>query len=69
MHRTIIEERQLPPGSDLFGAYVLALAAQVQNGWQLESFSSNVAVAFCSKGTDRRVIAVEEENPAQPTCR
>ena len=38
MHRDVLEHRLLAPGSDLRGAFVKALAAHVEEGWQLETF-------------------------------
>jgi hypothetical protein len=46
MHRKVLEHRLLPPGSDLRGAFVKALAAHADAGWQLETFSSDLACAF-----------------------
>ena len=38
MHRDVLEHRLLAPGSDLRGAFVKALAAHVEEGWQFETF-------------------------------
>lgn len=66
MHRSILEQRLLPPGSDLLGAFAKALAAHVDDGWQLEVFSSTQACGFCERGAERRVITIESEDPARP---
>jgi hypothetical protein len=66
MHRAVLEHRGLPPGSDLRGAFALALAAHVKEGWLLERFSSDLACAFCSRGRERRAITIEAEDPTRP---
>jgi hypothetical protein len=66
MHRAVVEQRLLPPGSDLYGAFIKALAAHVDEGWQMEVFSSTQACAFCGQGGERRVITIETEDPMRP---
>jgi hypothetical protein len=67
MCRDLLEQRLLPPGSDLCGVFVTALAAHVAAGWTLETFSSNTAGAFCHLGSERRAISIEAEDPSCPT--
>jgi len=67
MHGSIVEHRLLPPNTDLYGAFIKALAHHVDEGWQLETFSSTHACAFCHRANERRLIAVESENPGQPS--
>jgi hypothetical protein len=69
MHRQVLEHRPLPPGSDLRATFVKALAAHVDDGWQLETFSSNLACAFCGRDGERRAITVEAEDPMRPGSR
>src|SRR5438270_8793733 len=66
MHRGLLSQQLLAPGTDLGGAFVMALAAQVQAGWTLETFSSNVACAFCSRGGERCAVSIEAEDPTRP---
>ncbi len=66
MHRAVLEHRLLPPGSDLYGAFIKALAAHVDEGWQMEVFSSSHACAFCGRRNERRIITVESEDPNRP---
>jgi hypothetical protein len=66
MQSSILEQRLLPPGSDLRGVFAKALAAHVDDGWQLETFSSSLACAFCQRGAERRVITIEAEDPTRP---
>jgi hypothetical protein len=66
MHRKVLEHRLLPPGNDLRGAFVKALAAHVDEGWQLETFFSDLACAFCGRGSERRMITVEAFDPTRP---
>jgi hypothetical protein len=66
MHSSILEQRVLRPGDDLRGAFAKALAAHVDDGWQLETFSSSLACGFCQRGTERRVITIEAEDPTRP---
>jgi hypothetical protein len=67
MHRTVLVQQRLEPGTDLYGAYVKAMAAHADAGWQLESFSSSHACVFCSRSGERRSIAVESDDPGNPT--
>jgi hypothetical protein len=67
MHSAILEQKALRPGDDLRGAFAKALAAHVDDGWQLETFSSNLACGFCRRGDQRRVITIEAENPTRPS--
>jgi hypothetical protein len=69
MHRAILEHRELAPGSDLRSAFVKALAVHVDEGWQLETFSSNLACAFCGRGSERRAITIEADDPVAPPRR
>ena len=62
-YSTILEHRRLEPGSDLHGAFVKALAAHVDDGWQMETFSSTQACAFCRRAGERRMISVEQQDP------
>ncbi len=66
MHRSVIEHRLLPADTDLYGVFIKALAAHVDDGWQLEVFSSSHACAFCARRNERRVITVESEDPNRP---
>jgi hypothetical protein len=63
MQSAALEQQVLAPGSDLYGAFIKALAAHVEAGWQMETFSSNQAFAFCHRGTERRFIGVESHDP------
>jgi hypothetical protein len=67
MHRKVLDHRLLPPGSDLRGAFVKALAAHADAGWHLETFSSDLACAFCGRGVERRAITIEAFDPTRPT--
>ena len=69
MHRAILEQRLLAPGSDLYGAFIKALSAHVDDGWQMETFSSSHACAFCGRGRERRVITIESEDPNRAMTR
>ncbi len=66
MHRAVLEHHQLAPHADLRGAFVKAMAAHVDEGWQLETFASSQGCAFCSRGDERRVITVEYADPMGP---
>jgi hypothetical protein len=65
--RTMVRQLQhsecLPAGSDLKAALVRTLAAHAADGWQLESFSSSFAVAFCNRDAERRMIGIECLDP------
>ena len=67
MCRTVLEHRELPPGTDLRGAFVKALAAHAGAGWQLETFSSDLGCAFCGRGIERRAITIETDDPMRPS--
>jgi hypothetical protein len=60
-----MEHELLDAGTDLYGAFVKALARHVDDGWQLENFSSNTTLAFCTRGNDRRQICIEACDPTR----
>jgi hypothetical protein len=66
MDQRLIESRRLEPGADLKAAFVHALAAHADGGWTLERFSSGLACAFCRRGEERRLIAIECFDPTRP---
>ena len=68
MCRRVLEHRKLPPGTDLRAAFVKALAAHADEGWQLETFSSDLACGFCGRRGERRAITIEAEDPFRPGC-
>lgn len=63
MFRELRHVEHLPPGVDLKAALVRALAERAATGWQLESFASTSACAFCRRGDDRAMIGIEVEDP------
>src|ERR1700678_2010080 len=65
-HSQVVEHHLLPAASDLRGAFAKALAAHVDSGWQLETFSSNLGSAYCSQRSERRSITIESEDPSRP---
>ena len=67
MQRTVIEQQLLPPSTDLYGVFIKALAAQVDGGWTIENFSSELSFAFCHRGSDRRIVGIEAEDPGRPS--
>ena len=67
MDQGLIESQRLEPGADLKAAFVRALAAHADAGWMLERFSSDLACAFCRRGEERRLIAIECFDPRRPT--
>jgi hypothetical protein len=67
MDQRLIDSQRLEPGADLKAAFVHALASHADAGWTLERFSSDLACAFCRRGDDRRLIAIECFDPSRPT--
>lgn len=63
MFRELKSAELLPAGTDLKAALVRVLAERAAAGWQLESFASTSACAFCRRGEDRLMIGVEVVDP------
>jgi len=63
MHRAVLEARALPSGADLKRALVAAMLEHIDAGWQLGEFSSTGAVFFCTKGVERRMVAITPSDP------
>ena len=62
----LIDHRPIPPGMDVPGELVRMLAAQVEAGFTLESFSSQRSSVYCHRGTERREISVVLNDPTKP---
>jgi hypothetical protein len=63
MFRELKSCELLPAGTDLKAALVRALAERAAAGWELESFASTSACAFCRQGENRVMIGVEVVDP------
>ncbi len=63
MHRTVIEARALPAGSDLKRAFVAAILDHIDTGWRLGEFTSRTGVFFCDKAGERRMVEISPSDP------
>jgi hypothetical protein len=63
MYGALLEARPLPPGTDLKRAFVAAMLAWIDAGWQLSEFSSRTGVFFCTRGVERRMVNITPTNP------
>ena len=54
MHGRVVESWLLPTGTDLKGAFVVAMLEHIDAGWQLGEFGSRGGVFFCTRATERR---------------
>jgi hypothetical protein len=66
LDNALIESSRIEPRVDLKAVFVRALATLLDGGWTLERFSSDLACAFCRRGSERRVLAVECFDPKRP---
>jgi len=64
MFHNVLDSTELPPGSDLPGAFAAGLAALEREGWQSEGASG--AMVFVRRGTERRLLTVHEHDPHEP---
>jgi hypothetical protein len=62
----LIESSRIEPRVDLKAVFVRALAALLDANWALERFSSDLGCAFCRRGSERRVLAIECFDPKRP---
>jgi hypothetical protein len=67
MHGALLESRHLAAGSDMKRAFVAAMLAWIDAGWQLGEFSSTGGVFFCARGADRRMVSITPTDPGQLT--
>jgi hypothetical protein len=66
MQGTLLESRQLAAGADLKRAFVAAMLEWIDAGWRLGEFDSRCGTFFCTQGTDRRMVAIQPTDPANP---
>lgn len=63
MPGSLIEALRLEAGSDLKRAFLVAMLALIDEGWQLGEFHSTSASVFHSRGAERRVLSLEVLDP------
>jgi hypothetical protein len=63
MHRAILEVRPLSPETDLRRTFILALLEWTDAGWTLGEFSSISGHFFCTRGAERRMVAITPSDP------
>lgn len=61
--RTILETQELPPGTDLKRALLVAMVRWIDAGWTLGEFTSRLGTFFCRRGIERMEISIEHEDP------
>jgi hypothetical protein len=54
-----------PAGADLKRAFVAAMLEWIDVGWTLGEFSSISGHFFCTRGADRRGVAITHGDPGQ----
>lgn len=64
MFHNVLDSTELLPGSDLPRAFADGLAALEREGWESEGASG--AMVFIRKGSERRLLAVHENDPNEP---
>jgi hypothetical protein len=65
MHGALLELRLLPAGCDLKRAFIVAMLAYIDSGWQLGEFGSRVGVFFVTRGSERRQIGITPTAPGK----
>jgi hypothetical protein len=65
-HGSILEARQLPIGAHLKRSFATALQHRIDAGWSVGEFSSHAGVFFCGRGTERRQVSIEPNDPEKP---
>jgi hypothetical protein len=63
MHGTVIESHQLPVGTDLKRAFLLAMLRWMDAGWTVKEFSSSAAAFFCDRNPERRMVSIDPTDP------
>lgn len=64
MFHNVLDSTELPPGTDLRGAFGDGLAALERAGWLNEGASGGMV--FVRRGGERRLLAVHEHDPHEP---
>ena len=62
----LLEARQLEPSTDLVRAFIAAMLELIDAGWRLGEFSSTSAAVRHERGTQKRMLAIEAEDPEAP---
>jgi hypothetical protein len=62
-HSSILESRELAPDIDLRRLFVASILEWIDDGWTVGEFSSVGAAFFCSRSTERRMVAIERVDP------
>ena len=64
MFHNVLDTTELPPGTDLRGAFADGLADLERAGWLSEGASGGMV--FVRRGGERRLLAVHEHDPHEP---
>ena len=59
----LLEARRLEPGTDLIRAYLAAMLELIDAGWRLGEFSSLGAAVRHERGSERRMLSIEAQDP------
>jgi len=59
----LIEARQLEPNADLVRTFLAAMLELIDAGWHLGEFSSTSAAVRHERGTEKRMLAIEAQDP------
>jgi hypothetical protein len=62
----LLEARRLEPGADLMRIYLAAMLELIDAGWRLGEFSSLGAAVRHERGSERRMLSIEAQDPESP---
>ena len=63
MSGAVLDSEELAPSADLARRLVLAMIEWLDAGWKLGEFSSTAGTFFCTRGTERRIVAIQPIDP------
>ncbi|HTW74406.1 MAG TPA: hypothetical protein VMD56_05735 [Steroidobacteraceae bacterium] len=63
MYGRVLGARRLEPGADLVRAFLVAVIELLDAGWQVGEFSSAAALVRYRRGTEQRLLTIEELDP------
>jgi hypothetical protein len=63
MHGTIVESRRILANANLTHVFLTAMLAWMDGGWQISEFSSSSATFFCTRGSERRMVSIDPNDP------
>jgi len=56
----------MPAGANVKRTFALAIVRWIDEGWSIGVFGSRSGVFFCNRGSERRQVSIDANDPARP---